>query len=160
MHSIPWYVAVLISVPQTFLIIKLGFGLFNFKVPFTRCLLISAGIAGICFFLRKSHISFTLNTLILMVVLTILTALVFKIELRYSFISVLLGVMISGIIENIVLPMFLSLTGYSIYDLMTNSWVNIAAFMPVFLVTLLIYWLSWHFRVVLFDFANRGEYGG
>ena len=95
-----------------------------------------------------------------MVVLTILTALVFKIELRYSFISVLLGVMISGIIENIVLPMFLSLTGYSIYDLMTNSWVNIAAFMPVFLVTLLVYWLSWHYKVVLFDFANRGEYGG
>ncbi len=160
MHSIPWYLAVLISVPQTMLIIKLGFGLFNFKVPTTKSLLISLVIAGISFFLRKSNISFTLNTLILLITLTALASVMYEINLRYSFISVLLGVMISGAIEGILLPIIFSITGYTVNDLMTNAWVNIVAFIPVFLVTLLIYWLSWRYKVIIFDFENRGEYGG
>lgn len=138
MHSIPWYLAVLISVPQTLLIIKLGFGLFNFKVPTTKSLLISLIIAGISFYLRKFNISFTLNTLILLITLTTLASVMYEINLRYSFISVLLGVMISGAIEGILLPIIFSITGYTVNDLMTSAWVNIVAFIPVFLVTLLI----------------------
>lgn len=160
MHSIPWYLAVLISAPQTILIIKLGFGLFNFKVPFTKCLIVSLVIAGICFFLRKSNISFTLNTLILVVSLTLLVAMAFRINLRYSFISVLLGVMISGAIEGVLLPIIFTITGYTINDLMTNAWVNIVVFVPELLITMLIYWLSCRYKVVLFDFENRGEYCG
>jgi len=158
LHSIPWYLAVLISVPQTILIIKLGFGLFNFKIPFSKCLMVSVIIAVICFFLRQSNISSTLNTLTLVVVLTILATVVFGINLKYSFISVLLGVMISGAIEQMVLPIIFAITGYTMNDLMTTAWVNMVVFTPEFLVTVLIYWLSWRYKVVLFDFKNRGEY--
>jgi len=160
LHSIPWYLAVLISIPQTILIIKLGFGLFNFRIAFLKCLIVSLIIAVICFFLRKFNISFVLNTLILLITLTTLASLIYDIKLRYSFVAVLLGVMISGVIENICLPIFLAYTGYSMNDLMISAWVNIVAFIPVFLVTLLIYWLSWRYKVVLFDFENRGEYCG
>jgi hypothetical protein len=69
----------------------------------------------------------------------------------------LLGVMISGAIEGLLLPIILSIMGYAVNDLITNAWVNIVAFIPVFLITVLIYLLSWHYSFVLFDFENRGE---
>jgi hypothetical protein len=72
----------------------------------------------------------------------------------------LLGVMISGTIEGLLLPIIFSITGYTVNDLMTNAWVNIVAFIPVFLVTALIYWLSSRYNFVLLDFENRSEYSG
>ena len=32
MHTIPWYIALLISAPQTILIIEFGFRLFNIRI--------------------------------------------------------------------------------------------------------------------------------
>lgn len=157
MHPIPWFLALLISLPQTMLLVLLGFGLFNFKVSLKKCLMVSFGIAAICFFIRKLSISFINNTLTLTIILTLLTAFIFKINLRYSFISVLLGVMIIGGTESLLLPIFFKLTGYTINDLSYSARVNILAFVPIFLTDLSFYLLSRHFKIILFDFGGKGE---
>ncbi|MBA1335192.1 MAG: hypothetical protein HPY66_0814 [Firmicutes bacterium] len=41
MYPIPWYVALLETVPETFLVIKLGFRLFEMDVDTRKALIIS-----------------------------------------------------------------------------------------------------------------------
>ena len=50
MYSVPWYAIVLIAVPQTILIIKIGFGLFNLQVHARQCLLVTLIVSVVTYF--------------------------------------------------------------------------------------------------------------
>ena len=54
MFELPWYSIILISIPQTILIILLGFQLFNLQMDFRRCLIIALLLGVITYALRRS----------------------------------------------------------------------------------------------------------
>lgn len=91
MHYIPWYIALLISFPQTILILEFGFRLFNIRLRTKNVLLLGVIIAGLCYLLRPFAIPYALNTLILIPLLSILSCFIGRIRFRYCFISVTLG---------------------------------------------------------------------
>jgi hypothetical protein len=155
LHHIPWYLALAISIPQAILMIYIGFSLCNIKVDLSRCIVCSIIIAIIAYFIRRLPILLAANTLILTVILVILTSLAFRIHLGKTLIALLLGVMISGVIEGSVLQGFLFITGHTAEELSVNAGLNMIAYMPVFIITLSVLGLIKHFDFVAFDLGKR-----
>lgn len=155
MHAITWYIALLISVPQTILIIEFGFRLFNIQLKTIDILLLSVIIAVFCYFLRGLSISYAINTLILIVILSLCTAFICKIDLRYCFISVVLGVMIYGVLESLSLPLMMKVLGLSFDELIVNPWFNLIAFVPILIIAVLLLCYIIKRGFVLYDFGSE-----
>lgn len=155
MNYIPWYEAILISIPQTFLIMALGFGLFNMKIDLKKSFLIASAFGVICYYLQQLPISGELNALILVLLLTLATRLVFGIRIFYCFISVILGLLIYAVLESLLLPVFLTMTQLSLDAVLNSPLLNIEAFIPVCLVTCTILWLIKRYRIRIFDLSDR-----
>lgn len=155
MHYIPWYLSLAISIPQAILMIYIGFSLCNIKVELSRCIVCSIIIAVMAYFIRRLPILLAANTLILTVVLVILTSLVFRIQLGKTLIAVLLGVMVSGVIEGAVIQLFLLASSYTAEELLVNAGLNMIAYIPVFIVTLSVLGLIKHFDFLAFDLGKR-----
>jgi len=156
MFPLPWYSIILISIPQTILIIKLGFSLFHLQIDFRRCLTIALLIGIVTYLLRRSSIIPGLHTIILIIFMAAFVTLLNKGNIFYSLASIILGTMIMGIIEGLWCPLFLRLTSHSLEDLVLYPWLNIAGFMPILLVTFIIYIFIQKYNFVIYDLAPKG----
>ncbi|MBO8158943.1 hypothetical protein [Thermosyntropha sp.] len=158
MHPIAWYLALLISIPQTLMIILMGFSLFNLKIDLSRTVIVALVMGVICYLIRLLPIPLAVNTICIILGIAVLTSLIGNTPFLDSFIASLLGVMLYGVIENIILQTFFKITEYTVSDVITNSFLNIVLFIPVLLLILSIYFLCRRFNVVIYDLGTRGEY--
>ncbi|MBA1335361.1 MAG: hypothetical protein HPY66_0983 [Firmicutes bacterium] len=103
LYPIPWYVALLETVPETFLVIKLGFKLFGTDVDTKKALLISLMNGIFTYFVRKMPLVFGLHTIAIILFLTLLVKALLKHSTGYCFASVAAGGMILGVLQSTVL---------------------------------------------------------
>ena len=155
MHAIPWYIALLISFPQTLLIIEFGFRLFNLRPKTNQIIILSALIALVCFYMRKLPISNVANTLILIVILSLCAWFVCRMDIRYCLISVILGVLIYTSLETMFLPLIMQVLKISIDELVVSPWLNLIAFLPILMISLLLLWFIIKKEIVLYDFGAK-----
>lgn len=155
MHAIPWYIALLISVPQTIFIIELGFRLFNFQLKTKDVLLLAFMVAGLSYFLRYLAVPYVVNTLVLIALLSFLSALVCRIHLRYCFISVVLGGMIYGVMESAMLPIVMKVLQIPFEELIVGPWFNLVAFIPILIIAMLMLGCIIKKGLVLYDFGSE-----
>ncbi len=71
LYPIPWFVALLVTVPETFLVVKLGFKLFGTDVDTKKALLISLLNGIFSYFVRRMPLMYSAYT-ILIILLTLL----------------------------------------------------------------------------------------
>ena len=154
MFYLPIYTAVLLSISQTFLIIGIGFELFNIKLNLKKSIFISFIMVCITYFLRQLPFA-GFHTIILVLLLTIFITVICKIRLWSSFICSLLGCIVLGTVENIILPIFLLLINKEITDLAGNPWLNVILFIPTLILLTVIYTTIHKRKIVLFDLCNR-----
>ena len=151
-HSIPWYIVLFVSIPETYLCLSLGFSLFNVPINYKEKLILSS-IAGIAsYFLRKLPLLFGIHTFILLILLVIFAILLCKISLIQSFICILTGIMVVGILQSIISPVLIDLFGINVSNAGKKPWINILLFLPSGLIMLLIYFLIKKFNFILYDF--------
>lgn len=157
MHAIPWYIALLISVPQTVLIVEFGFRLFNFRIKTRDIIGLAVIMALICYLLRPLALPYAVNTLILISLLSLLSSLLFRINLRYCFASVVLGMIIYGVSESVLLPLTMGIFHIPMDKIIVNPWINLAAFIPIALIAslLLAYIVKKDF--ILYDFGSEAK---
>lgn len=148
---LPWYIVLLVSLPQTFLILKLGFRLFNREIDFKQALLLSTATAFLSVFIRKLPLVFGYHSFIMMLTLALLTKVVLKIRLWHGLVSVLVGVLILGVLESTLLTFLQSVTSTNAEYLIINPWLNIVYTLPVLLVMYTLYWLAKRYDLVIFD---------
>lgn len=151
MFPLPWYAALLIAVPQMFLIIKIGFGLFNMDINQPQVWLTACISAFMTYLIRMSPIIPGLHTVIIALLTTVVIVFVTKKNFWHSLVAILLGVMILGVLEGVWLPILLAITHSDIVDLILHPWLNILGFMPIIAVAGLLYWFIWRNHFVLFD---------
>ncbi len=151
MHSIPWYLALAISIPQAILVIYIGFSFCNVNVGLKQCMICSIIFALLTYFIRRIPIPLSMNTLILTAILVITTGTVLHIHMSKTLIAILLGVMVSGVIESVVIQTFLHITHHMADELLVDAVLNLTAYIPVFFVTLIVFWLIKRFKFVVFD---------
>jgi hypothetical protein len=155
MHAIPWYLALLISIPETVLIIEFGFRLFNFHIKVKDIILLSVIIAIFSYFLSGLSISYAANTLSLIAILSLCTFFRCNIDIRYCFISVTLGVMIYGVLESFLLPLILQILKLSFDELIVNPQLNLITFIPVLIISMVILWFIIKNDIILYDLSSE-----
>ncbi|MDD2587191.1 MAG: hypothetical protein PHT79_10615 [Syntrophomonadaceae bacterium] len=63
--------------------------------------------------------------------------------------------MVSGVTEGAVIQLFLLVSSHTADELLVNPGLNMIAYIPVFIVTLLVFSLIKHFDFVAFDLGKR-----
>ena len=148
---LPWFIVLLVSVPQTFLIIIIGFQLFNQYISYSRVLILSLIIGILTIFARELPLPFGAHTVILTVSLTLLANVVTGTNLWHCFISILSGVLILGVLEGVLLPIFLKVTETTTDDLVLKPWINLVCFLPLGIIAAIFYILAKKRNYVIFD---------
>ena len=107
MFSYPWFVVVLVSIPEAFLVISLGFALYDYRLPTVKAFTIAI-ISALCtYFIRCLPLMWGIHTITAVVVLTALAVLILKTNLLGSLVAVLTGVVILLVIQSLLAPGFL-----------------------------------------------------
>jgi hypothetical protein len=133
----------------------IGFKLFNIKIKLKDSIAAAVLVSIIAYFLRRLPIPPGSHTIILAICLTAVITILSRIDLWYSCISVLLGAMILGVLENAVMPIALFLISKTVYDLALHPWLNIGVFLPTLFLSILIFSLIKKFDLVLYDLSAR-----
>jgi len=157
MFPIPWYAVLFITIPQTVLIIQLGFLLFNLRIEWRETALASIFIGIITFFLLRLSIIPGAHTLILIFITTLMISWLSKVNVWYSLIAIMCGAMIIGVTENVITSLVLILISETVSDLSNNPWLNIAVFLPTLLLVAFIFFLLNRSKSVLYDLNPKGS---
>ncbi|HCF48945.1 MAG TPA: hypothetical protein DER60_01600 [Syntrophomonas sp.] len=157
MQYIPWFLVLFISIPQAVLVIYIGFSLCNISVDFKKSILCALLFAIATYFVRPLAIPLVLNTLILTTFLIIITGLILKIHLKKTLIACLLGIMVSGVIESLVIQVLLWIRPDIAEKLLVDAVLNIFTYIPVFLVTIAVLLVVKRFNFVLISLGELGE---
>ena len=149
--QLPWYIVLLLSIPQTFLIVKIGFQLFNLYVSCSKALLLSLAVGVMTIYARGLPLPFGVHTIILAVSSTVLATVVTGTNLWHCFISILTGSLILGVLEGVLVPVLLKITAATTDSLVSEPWLNILYFLPSGAIMAIGYLLAKKRHYVLFD---------
>ncbi|MGE4284824.1 MAG: hypothetical protein AB7G87_14120 [Clostridia bacterium] len=157
LYKIPLYVALLQSIPETFLIIQLGFIFFNIHINYKKSLIISLISAVISYIVRKLFTTFGIHTFLLLIALIFLIRVITKIHLMHSVVGVLTGALIAGVFQMVTTPLLLMVYGKIMSDLALEPWLNILFFLPSGLLMVLSYLIirKNHFYLIDFNMYHK-----
>lgn len=161
LYSIPWYVVLFQSIPEMFLLIILGFKLFNIDVNFKKTLLVSLLISIIVYIVRKFASVYGFHTVIFIFFSLILIRIILKMNIAYSFICIVTSLLVDGLLQSILTPVLLSLFQSASEGLITSPWLNIVLFIPSGLLMFLLYIFINERKIFLFDlkiYENDAKY--
>lgn len=116
MLSISWYLIFTIGIPESLLMVLMGFQLYNLEVRFRDALAIATISAALSYLVRELPIVFGLHSLIGIAVLVLLCWLFTRYPVYKVLWSVLTGFAVMAIAQTILIPMCLWLTNFD-YEL-------------------------------------------
>lgn len=151
MFAIPWYAVIFISIPETLLIISIGFSLFNIRLDIWKAVFVGVLIGLISYLFRYILLPPGIHITLLSILLTVTISYICGVKISYSFVAVLLGAMIIGIIDDSVTHLIFHFTSKTVHDLAFNPWLNIKAFLPTFFIGALLLLMIKKFQFVLYD---------
>ncbi len=152
LNKIPWYVALFQSLPEAFLILKLGLILFRIDINTKDSFIIAFLVAIFSYTIRRSSMTFGVHTIVTTILMIILVVFVAKIKIIYSTIGVFMGVLIAGVLQSITAPLLLSINKIQIGHLAEYPVLNILFFIPSALAMLFLYLFVQKKNLCLFDF--------
>jgi hypothetical protein len=158
MFALPWYSILLISIPQTIFSLLIGFQLFNLRVDFRKCLVVAIVVGIVTYLLRRTLVIPGIHTVLIILVMVISITLINRGGILYNFLAVMLGSMILGVIEGVWCPLFLSITSLAIRDLAIYPGLNIACFIPVLLLAVMIYILIRRHDFYIYNLDQKGTF--
>jgi len=150
---LPWYIVMLTSVPQTFLILKIGFQLFNLHLSYAKTLTISFMVSIFAIFIWKLSLPFGVHTIILLAFAIFLTTIVTGTKLLHCFIAILAGLLILGVLERIMILITMKMNETTSVILTLNPWLNVLYSLPVFVIMVLFYLVASKCNYVIFDLS-------
>lgn len=151
LYSITWYVAVLVSFPESFLAMKLGYKLVNIDIENKKLALVSATYAVISFIVRGLPIPYGIHTVILIFSLIILGKVILEKKWIQSLVSVLAGMLIMGVMQSIFIPLTLMFLSKSTDQLFTEPWLGPVVFLPCVLLLVAFYMIIKEKKVFIYD---------
>lgn len=156
MYAIPWYVVLFVSIPESYLIIILGFALYNLEIDSKLAFAVAVITSVVAYFVRQLHLTFGIHTIIGMVVIIILI----KLLTSYNFYSlatvVLTGFVVMALLQCIIVPFTLMLTSVNPLDFSGFPWLNIVFFIPEALMMLFMYFMINKHHLYIID-LRAGE---
>ena len=155
LNEIPWYVVLFQSLPEMFLVLKLGLILFGIDINIKDSLIIASVAAIFLYLARRYFVTYGMHTIAAIILSIILVTLIAKTKVIYSIIGVFMGALISGALQSITVPMLLSINDMQISDLAIYPIFNILFFIPSALIMFFAYMFLKKKKNYLFDFNMR-----
>ncbi|MEG6615968.1 hypothetical protein V6C27_05935 [Peptococcaceae bacterium 1198_IL3148] len=157
MYPLPWYVILFQSFPETFLMIILGFKLFNLNIELKKVTIISLIVCVFAYFVRHLPLAFGVHTLILVLIDAILCRAIGNIKLVYGLIGITVGALINGVLQSLLVPIMLSIGGMGISALSSEPVLNIVLFLPIGIIMLALCMVIKKCNFVLYDLSIHGK---
>lgn len=151
-HSISWYIALLVSVPETFLYLSIGFNLFNLKISNKKILTLAILNGIFVYYLRSLSLVFGIHTILILLFLVLLSRIILKLKIIYSLISITAGILITGLIQSALLPLVIYAMKIDLNNITDNSWLNYLLFIPVLIAMVILDFLIKKYRYTLYNF--------
>lgn len=148
MDQMPMNVVVFASRPEAVIIISLGLILIGIRPPWKR-VIFAAIVQGLASYIVRRNVSFGMHTLILLVIMIILVWLIVKVRLLQSSIGMLIGVVISALVEGVMTLFIPKLLGLSLGEIMSRSWLRIGVFSPQLVVLSVLIYLCLKYNFTL-----------
>ncbi len=120
MISISWYLTLTVGIPESLLMVLVGFQLYNLKVKIEHAVVIASVSAIISYYVRQLPVVFGVHSLIGIVVLISLCWLFTRLPLYKVIWSVLTGFAVLAVTQSILIPLILWLTSID-YELIKND---------------------------------------
>ncbi len=148
MDTMPWNFVLLGSIPEAILIVCLGLHLQGKKIPLSRIIIVGV-LQGIASYFIRKYMNFGIHMVYQAITLVVITMVVLKVNLRVSFFASLLGLVINALVETPYSLAALKITGWSIGEVMSRSWLRILYFTPKLIILLGILLLCKHYEFTL-----------
>ncbi|MDA8235609.1 MAG: GHKL domain-containing protein [Clostridia bacterium] len=144
----------LFSIPEAILVILLGLSILGLKPTLKQVLIIGfiQGVLGA--YVSLLPWPFGIHTVIYLFSSSFLIFLVMGIQYKFSLLSILLGLSIGIGIEVTSLPILITLTGFSISEILADFWLKLAFYLPKVITMVLVMFLIRHFNVNLAGYYN------
>jgi hypothetical protein len=157
MISISWYTVILVSIPESLLMVLMGFQLYNLKVKFGDAFLIAVISAITSFYVRKLPIVFGVHSLIGIAVLIALCWFFTRLPLYKVIWSVLTGFAVMAVTQSIVLPLGLLLTSIDYELIKNNAEINSLFFLIQAIIVVALLFFCKVRRFYIFDLSDGDQ---
>ncbi len=156
-QSLPWYVAVFQSVPETFLVLLLGFAIFNYEIRAKDALIISVLNAICSYLIHHLPIIFGMHTILLLISCTFLTVCIAKKDLFKVSFSIIGGVTCSVLLQGLLVPIVFAFTHLNLQTLQQHPGFYIIVFLPTGIIMTLLYFLIRKTDFYILNFGLRTD---
>ncbi len=158
-YAIPWQVALFVSLPEAFLIVILGFALFNLEISYKKAFIISLITSVIVYFARQMHVIFGIHTLIGLITMVITGTWLTNLKPWAVLISILTGSVVMGALQSIIIFICFYAASANLQELATNPWLNVFFFFPIGVTVALLYFLIRRYKFCIFslNFEDRKD---
>lgn len=153
MEQMPINIVILGSIPEAALVMSLGLILIGIRPSFKKIALIAI-IQGAAAYYIRGNFEFGIHTLFQYISLCILVWLIIRIPFHLSLLGVLIGIIISSLIEGTMLLIVPKLIGISLVEIMSRSWVRVGLFLPQLSILAILLYLC-----LKYDFTLEKEIG-
>jgi len=134
------YIPLLITFPETFLIVLLGLSMSknkNISIVLVLCIsFIQSIFVGTLLMLELSS---EINTILQIFLICILTTLILNIPMHKAVVPVLMGCLIVGGLQSVIFPILSNVLNIDILQLKENIFYSIKFYYPVFIITILLF---------------------
>lgn len=130
LYPIPWYNVLLISIPELFLVITLGFALFDIKISPKQVLLIASLASGLVYLIRLVNTINGVQALLGIIITIVLSFIITRKPFWKISAAIISGSTIAAVLQSIYAPIFFSLTKTTIHSLSTSPRLNLYFFIP------------------------------
>lgn len=159
MLALPWYVELFAGIPESFLIVIVGFALFNIRVKLGKAFLIAVISTIASYYVRQIPvIIFGMHSIIGILVLTVLARYLLRSGWGTTLISILSGLVLVYIVQTIVVPIVFTFTGTSINNLESDPWLHVLFFIPQALTLISLYLFMVKKHAYIIDLENEDGY--
>lgn len=156
-QSIPWYVAVFESIPETFLVLMLGFALFNYRIKPKEALMISFITAACSYWIHRLPIIFGMHTVLLTILCIFVTVHIASKEWLKTALSVIVGVTLSILLQGLLVPLVFASSHLNLQTLQLHPWFYIVVFLPTCVIMTVLYILIRKKGFYIIDFDTRSD---
>lgn len=154
MDKMSLFSLLLVSLPEALLVTTLGFQLAGLKITPRHLMSIGAAQTVSSYFIRLSSSPFGLHTLVQVTVYILILRIITGLSWRRVAVIALLGLVVYGTLEAAILPPLLSITGYTLEEVIATDYMRVAVFLPEAVLILLFIVACRRYNFHLLDFAS------
>lgn len=149
-----------ISLPEAMLVAALGITLAGFNPRLGQLFVIGIFHALVTFIIRSSQVPFGLHTILLLLAFILIIYAVTRLSLITSTLAALAGLTVFAVVEMLIAPRLLEITGYTYEQALGAPILRIYFFLPEAAAVFLIIMICRHFRINILSYFKKVKQTG